>query len=146
MAPAVRPIVRLVMPCDEVHHDPAADRVTLIDPLPVAALPPGQSFPVVVTELWVYTQLTEGVGTFRLSVEVRQVYDEGIPPRPVGRSETRHLTFPGANQLNVYDVPFRVTDVPFEGPGFYEFRVLADDQELQGQTALMRVFDPRTTP
>jgi hypothetical protein len=128
--------------CEEIDHDPEADRITLTNPVPVAGLAaPGE-----VPELWVYAQLTAGVGTFRLSVDVRQVYDDDTPPREVGRSEPLHVTFPGGHQLNVYDIPFRLTDVPFDGPGLYEFRILADDEELQGQTAVLRVFDPGTMP
>ena len=73
-------------------------------------------------------------------------YDDGTSPRAVGRSEVLHLTFPGANQLNVYDFPFRMTNVPFDNPGLYEFRVLADDEALEGHTAVVRLFDPGTTP
>jgi hypothetical protein len=142
MVPAVRPIVRLVLPCDAASHDPAAGRITLTNPIAVAS----HTAPFDVPELWVYTPLTAGVGTFRLSVDLRQVYDDGTPPGAVGRSEVRHLTFPGANQLNVYDVPFRMTNVPFDEPGLYEFRVLSDDDQLEGHTSVARLFNPGTTP
>jgi hypothetical protein len=142
MPPTVRPIVRLVLPCETISHDPAAGRIVLTNPIAVAS----HTAPFDVPELWVYSQLTAGVGTFRLSVDLRQVYDDGTPPRVVGRSDMLHLTFPGANQLNVYDIPFRMADVPFDGPGLYEFRVLADDTDLEGHTAVVRLFDPGTTP
>lgn len=142
MAHVVRPVVRLVLPCESAVHDSTARRITLTNPIAVAA----HTAPFEVPELWVYTQLTAGVGTFRLSVDLRQVYDDGTPPRPVGWSELRHLTFPGANQLDVYDVPFQMRDVPFDQPGLYEFRVLADDAELEGHTAVVRLFNPGATP
>lgn len=146
MAKDVPPVVRLVVPCEAIDHDTAANRIVLTNPLAVAEIPDGATLPFDVAELWVYAQLAEGVGTFRLSVDLRQVYDDGTPPRSVGRSELRQLTLPGASQLTVFDIPFRMTDVPFDGSGLYEFRVLAGDEELEGRTAVLRILDPEVKP
>lgn len=141
MADRVPPTVRLLFPCEKAERHPQTNHTIIYNPLAVAALPVGMTYPIDVEELWVFTQLSEGVGLFHLSVEMRQVYDGNRADRPVGRSEVLALVFPGANQLNVYDVEFRMTNVPFDEPGLYEFRLMSGDDGLQGQTAILRVLD-----
>jgi hypothetical protein len=141
MAGRVPPTVRLLFPCEYAERDPQTNNIIVHNPLAVAALPPGMTYPIDVEELWVFTQLSEGVGLFHLSVEMRQVYDGSRAERLVGRSEVVALDFPGASQLNVYDVEFRMVNVPFDEPGLYELRLMSGNDELQGQTAILRVLD-----
>jgi hypothetical protein len=56
------------------------------------------------------------------------------------------LQFPGGGQLGVHDAIFRMTDVPFDEPGLYEFHVLADGEELDGHVPTLRVFDQGALP
>jgi hypothetical protein len=140
MADRVLPIVPLMFPCEQAQHDPQAGEVIVVNPWATVALPPGASFPFDVDELWVVAQLTDGVGTFRLLVEMRQRHDDGTE-RVVGRSDWTTLTFPGGGQLGVYDAVFRMTEVPFDEPGLYEFRVLADGEDLEGHTPTLRILD-----
>lgn len=49
----------------------------------------------------------------------------------------------GGNQLAVIDTVFRLTQVPFDEPGLYQFRVMANYAELKGQIAEIRVLDRR---
>jgi hypothetical protein len=136
----VLPSVPLLFPCEEAHHDPQSGEVLVRNPWATVALPPGSSFPFDVEELWVYARFTDGVGTFRLSVEMRQRYDDGSE-RAGGRSDIMTVTFLGGTQLGVFDRAFRMRMVPFDEPGLYEFRVLADDEELAGHTPTLRVLN-----
>ena len=117
----------------------------VLNPWAAVTLPEGVSFPIDLEELWVFAQLTDGVGTFQLSIEMRQRLDDGTE-RPVGESSWTTLAFPGGGQLGVHDAIFRMTDVPFDEPGLYEFRVLADGEELDGPVSVLRVFDQGTPP
>lgn len=141
MADRVFPIVRLLFPCQQADHQPDQSQVLILNPLAVSSLPAGMTFPYDVTALWVYAQVTDGVGRFDLSVELRRVYDDDTPAEVVTTSgaDTRH--FPGGGQLAVEDVVVRLTDVPLDGPGLYEFRMLADGQQLDGPAAVLRVLD-----
>lgn len=141
MADRVLPIVRLLVPCQEAHHDADSGEVVILNPWAVMGPPDGTGFPFDADEIWVYAQVTDGVGTFGLAVEVRQVYDDDRPDRAVGRGGAVTLAFPGGSQLAVYDVAFRITAVPFDEPGLYEFRVLAGDEALEGHTVTIRMLD-----
>jgi hypothetical protein len=143
MAERVLPTVPLLFPCEEAHHED--EQVVVLNPWAAVALPDGTSFPIDIEELWVFAQLTDGVGTFRLTVEMRQRLDDGTERR-VGESPWTSLRFPGGGQLGVHDAIFRLTDVPFDEPSLYEFRVLADGEELEGHLPTLRVFDQGTLP
>lgn len=45
--------------------------------------------------------------------------------------------------MAVIDTVFRLTQVPFDEPGLYQFRVMANYAELKGQIAEIRVLDRR---
>jgi hypothetical protein len=92
MAAHVLPSVRLVFPCDNavLRSD---GKWVLTNPRAVIAVPPSATLPVLVKEMWVYVQLTEGVGDFDLSLELR--YVEVDDTRTViGRGKPVHMTFP----------------------------------------------------
>jgi hypothetical protein len=139
----VLPSVPLLFPCERIEVEEADAQVVVLNPLAAVALPPGASFPFNVDELWVYAQLTDGVGTFQVAVEMRQRLDDGTE-RVVGRTTPVTIPFPGGGQLGVIDAAFCLTDVPIDEPGLYEFRVLADDDELEGHTPTLRMLDLET--
>lgn len=143
MADRVLPIVRLLFACDSVARDEVDEKWILKNPWAVVTLPEGASFPFDAEEIWLYAQLTEGVGDFQLVVEVRHLRDDGSQRR-VGRSDPVKIEFAGGNQLAVVDTVFRLTQVPFEEPGLYQFLIMANYAELKGQVAEIRVLDRRS--
>jgi hypothetical protein len=142
MADRVMPTVPLLIPCQEGHEEDG--QVILLNPWAAVALPEGAGFPFDLDELWVFAQLTDGVGSFHLWIELRQRYDDGTE-RSVGVSEWLALEFPGGTQLGVHDALFRMTNVPFDEPGLYEFRLVADGEELSGHVPTLRILDWKTT-
>ena len=134
MADIVKPVVHLFFPCDEAVLDLADEKWTLKNPWHTVAMPPGITANFVQEEIWLYAQLTGGVGTFRFSVQLR---DE--TGRVVGKSkpsDERDLS--GGNQ--VFEEVFHLIRVPFDTPGLYEFKLLGNHAELEGGTAYLRVL------
>jgi hypothetical protein len=142
LADRVLPIVRLLFACDSVARDEIEEKWILTNPWALVTLPEGASFPFDAEEIWLYAQLAEGVGQLQLAVEVRHLRDDGSE-RKVGRSEAVEIDFVGGQQLAVIDTVFHMTQVPFDEPGLYQFRVMANYAELRGQVAEIRVLDRR---
>jgi hypothetical protein len=140
MADAILPTVRLMFACDEPLIDLADSKWVLKHPWSVVRLPAGASFPFRHGELWVYAQLTDGVGVFDVAAEMCQVMDDGSH-RWIGRTETTRLDFPGGQQLLAFDMAFRLRKAPFRSAGIYEFRMVAEGEVLPGVTASIRVLD-----
>ena len=86
--------------------------------------------------IWLYAQLTDGVGDFNLSVELRN-HDTGVQ---LGRSRPEPWEFVGGDQLTVHEVVFKMTNVPFPKPGLYVFMLKANHAELEGGAAYLRVL------
>jgi hypothetical protein len=126
--------------CDEAVIDLGDAKWVLKHPWSVVRLPAGASFPFRHEELWVYAQLTDGVGVFDLAAELCQVMDNGTR-RWVGTTGTTRIEFPGGQQLLAFDMAFRLKKAPFRGPGIYEFRMVAEGELLPGMTAEIRVFE-----
>jgi len=137
MAMVVKPIVRLFFPCEDAVLDMEDGAWTLRNPLHTVSLPPGVTG---VGEIWLYAQLTEGVGTFNLSVEMRN--EEGI--RIGKRSPPSNRNFPGG--VAVVEEVFHLVNVPFPRPGLYEFVLLANHAELEGGKTYLRVEPLESTP
>lgn len=145
MADHVLPGVRLLFACDDAVFDTADNKWVVKHPWAVVMLPAGAVFPFRLADLWLYAQLTDGVGTFDVRVEMRQLLDGG-GRRSVGAGVPTRMTFPGGQQLLVFDSAFHMKQVPFREAGLYEFFLTADGEELQGQTAQVRVFERWAMP
>lgn len=142
---AVLPNVRLVFPCDDARYDLADEKWTLHHPWgSTVVLPPGAQFPFRLVDGWVYTQLTDGVGSVALYVELRQLMDDGTE-RSVGYSEVNRLELLGESRWLTIDTAFLMKRLPFRSAGRYEFRVVAEGDEgfrvLAGHATVIRVLD-----
>ena len=150
MASTVLPTVRLIFPCDDAQIDPQTQKWVIRHPWSTVFLPAGARFPFRLVEMKVYAQLTDGIGSFRLSVEMVQVRDDGSR-RFIGAGAATQMSFPGNQRFLALDGVFHMKRVPFREAGLYEFRMIAETgadefQPLPGQTALLRVLDQRATP
>jgi hypothetical protein len=135
VANVVLPKVRMFIPCLGVGQEPGSG-VTIHTPLHTVRLPAGVIGNVLLTDLWFYVVLTDGVGKFRLSVEVR-----GTDDIILGKSELHQVTFVGGDQLSVKEISLYLMSLPLARPGLYEFRLVANHVHLEdGGTALLRVL------
>lgn len=148
MADRVLPSVRLLLPCDTANFDLSDERWVLKNPWGTVELPPGQTFPMRVTEMWVYTQFVDGLGTFDLAVELLRVMGDESR-RSIGTSATTPIKFSAGEQLSIRGSAFGLKRVPFRGAGLYELRAVSvtdvGSEVLAGRTAEVRVLDRRAT-
>jgi hypothetical protein len=94
--------------------------------------------------------LAEGVGEFELTMQMRYFKADGTWAI-VGRGKIpMQMDFKGAEQLRVFQRSLSLTNVAFEKPGIYEFRLVTVNYPqhsqitvLDGQTAVTRVLDRR---
>jgi hypothetical protein len=140
MANRILPRALLLFACDDAVRRESDRKWVLYNPWSVVALPSGARFPFDLQEMWLYAQLTEGVGEFELHVEMRLVELDG-GRKLIHRGKPIRLEFPTGNQLHVLDAVFHLTKIPFDEAGLYEFQVWAPHVVLEGPTALIRVLD-----
>jgi hypothetical protein len=135
MANVVLPKVRMFIPCLAVDLGPGKP-VTIRSPLHTIRMAPGVTAKYILDEMWFYIVLTDGVGTFRLSVELH-----GMDDIVLSKTEPEKVTFVGGSQLNVRELRIPMESVPLVRPGLYEFRLLANHAHVEeGGTALLRVL------
>jgi hypothetical protein len=147
MADHVLPSVRILLPCDDANIDLVDESWTLKRPWGTMRLPAGAQFPFRVSDMWVFAQFADGVGTFDLSVELLRLRDDGSG-KSIGTSAATRIEFPSGEQLLTRDTAFRLKRVPFREQGLFKFRVTAETENgsavLPGQVAEVRVLDRRT--
>jgi hypothetical protein len=125
----------MFIPCLAVDVEPGKP-VTIHNPLHTIRMAPGVSAKYLLDEMWFYVVLTDGVGTFRLSVELH-----GVDDIVLRKTEPEKVTFVGGSQLNVRELRIPMESVPLTRPGLYEFRLIANHAHLEdGGTALLRVL------
>jgi len=132
MAAGQKPYLLQVLPCESAAFDLAAGVWVLTHPLHTVTPGPGKSFPFLLDEIWLYTQLTDAIGAFALSVQLRMPQTGAI----VGRSAPILRSFP-TNRMDVVEEVFHLSKVPFRRPGLYEFHVLANHVELAPSARLV---------
>lgn len=133
---AVLPVVRLFFPCDEAVLDLADMKWSLKNPWHTVQMPPGVTERFGQRELWLYAQLTGGLGEYKLTVELHDM-DSGV--RIGNPSQPERVEFV-RGQLQAVDVVFRMVNVPFPKAGHDVFKLLANHTALQGGTAELRVL------
>jgi hypothetical protein len=147
----VPPRALLVLPVREAVFDLATETWDVSGPWgPYRFLPPGANFPFRELDVWVYTQLTGGLGAVRLGVEFRQRIDTATNQfrwRAICHSVPTVIDFGlNASRLAVYDTAFRFKKLPFREEGVYDFRVYAESatgfQAVNGPTAELTMLHP----
>jgi hypothetical protein len=132
-------VVRLFVICAKAELNATAEVYTLVDPMVVVQMPPGRTTEHVQEELFLYLQLSDGLGEFDVSVEMWCDHAgpefEGVP---VVRSPVVRQTFP--HKLTVVEMAFRLDQVPFPKPALYEFVVRAGGEVVRGETGFIRVL------
>jgi hypothetical protein len=135
MANVVLPKVRMFIPCMNVVLEPGTVR-TIYGPLHTIRMPPGVNENYLLDEICFFVVLTDGVGTFRLRVEMRG--DDDIVLK---RSEPVLCQFKGGMQLDAIEVAITINLVPIPCAGLYEFHLIANHAQLhEGGVAALRVL------
>ena len=136
MADRVKPIVDLLFPCDDVERDESMDRFTLVHPWQsILQMPPGVTENATLENLWVFTQVLDGVGEFQFSIEVRN--ESGSK---VARSRSVRHTFGINDRLIADQFVFCLPEVKFAKPGLYRILLLAGEAELENGFRDVRVL------
>lgn len=136
MADRVKPIVRLFFACDAAVIDLADERWMLKNPWHTVWMPSGVRGGFGPRVIWLYAQLTDGLGDSNLTVELRN-YDTG---ERLGRGEPERWDFDGEDRLTVHEVVFKMTNVPFPVPGLYVFQLMANLAVMADGTVYLRVL------
>lgn len=119
-----RPHCRAILLCEKVSENPGSGAISLheiIETLRMAAVP-GPSSPFVV-----FLQLYDGIGRYRMSMEINALDDD----TSIARAALADLHFP--ERLANIDVAIPVDFVYLPRPGRYELIVFVDGQELARQ-------------
>ncbi len=131
-----RPTVRLFFACDSLTQDPTDQKWVIKNPWHTVAMPQGVTRNFGQRLIQLYAQLTDGVGSYNLGVELRRFQSTMV----LGRSNPEPRTFDAANQLAVHEIVFTMTNVPFPVPDLYEFRLMADGNVLDNGLYYLRVL------
>jgi hypothetical protein len=132
------PIVRFFFACDSAICDLADYKWAISNPWHTVQMPRGMTKGHGQKELWLYAQLAGGLGDFDLGVELRYYEPGRADSFVLGRSGVERRTF--SHKLEIHEVVFQMVKVPFPRVGQYEFRLMAQGQELQNGTAFLDVL------
>lgn len=137
MADRVLPYLRLAVLCQRVESDALEFAVALIEPLHTIGLLPEQ-FGQPLTEMFLYSQFEDAVGSFELSVRIE---DENRDLVPQSSLESIEHTFDGTrlDRIIPFKLPIRLPGLVFPSPGLYYFVVRADTQSLHQRDSAARV-------
>lgn len=133
VASVVKPIVRLFFPCEEALYDPVHGKWSLTNPLHTIEMPPGVQSDYVTDEFWLYAQLSGGVGTFNISVQL--VEESGVILR-----RTVPLSWTMTGGFEVVQEVFQMPPTRFPRPGVYALKLIANHAELDGGISFLRVL------
>jgi hypothetical protein len=130
---AVHPVVRYLIPCENVQTDPDNPRrvtlVGLLSTIRARELPP---YPLRFGELCIFLWLTECRGPAEGRAEIQHA-DSG---QVVFRTRTRTISLPN-DPLEVVGVTFRIRNCVFAEPGLHWVQFWYNDQMIAQQPLLL---------
>lgn len=110
------PEIRHFLACQRFGSDPMTRDISLGGLLYELHPPTGHSLPFLQEEIHLLVQLSDGRGEFDFTIELVRMDDEALI---VTASPVRVVL---TDRLKIYNFHRRISRVPFEAPGFYEFR------------------------
>ena len=123
------PVVRHLIVCEELlRHSENSNKVTLVNVISTIRPTDEAGFPLVVSQVCVYAQITECRGTGKIQLRITHP-DSG---QTIFQSTERQLTFPN-RPLDVVGIPFRILDCSFAIPGLYHVELWFDQVCLAQQ-------------
>jgi hypothetical protein len=130
---AQKPVVRHFIACDRVEVSQDGRRVSLVNVVCAIRPFPGAGYPRIHPELWLFAQMTDGQGAFDFEVELLFSDDD----TSIFRAPPVKLDF-GDDPLAVRGWAKQLSDLLFEKPGLYEFRLLCDGEVIAREPILLR--------
>jgi hypothetical protein len=131
------PKCKAILLCDTVIVDSRSGKVSIIGILDGFNV---IQFPGRIAPFHVFLQLTDGIGKYRVSVEIHDLRDDKIVVRaPLVEIDFRAR--PGKGNLIIPIPP-----LPLQHEGGYDFVVLADGQEIDRQQFRARLVRRRGNP
>ncbi|MFL5243034.1 MAG: DUF6941 family protein [Gemmataceae bacterium] len=118
------PKCKAILLCDTVIVDAISQKPTMVGIFGGFNVP---GFPGYTSPCNAFLQLTDGIGTYRITVEVRDLRDDLV----VGRGEIAELVFQERAAKHNLIIP--VPPMQLQHDGLYDFVVLADGQEIDRQ-------------
>jgi hypothetical protein len=125
LAPARIPNVRHFIACARVERSPSGRTVSLINLLHTLRPLAGHGFPLRFPEIWLYAQMSDGLGELAFQLQVVECDSETSI-----RSSAPVTMDLGTDPLIVFGWPVRLLALEFPRPGLCEFRLHCNGQEL----------------
>jgi hypothetical protein len=119
------PACKAILLCDAILVDPFSGKTSLCgltERFVVA------QFPGTTARFYAYLQLTNGIGKYKIAVEVQNVADANT----VARGDIVEMTFRDRAAKVILVIP--VPSLPLPRAGWYDFIVMADGQEIDRQS------------
>jgi hypothetical protein len=124
------PKCKAILLCDVVIVDAMTGKPTIVGIFSGFNVP---GFPGYTSPCNAFLQLTDGIGTYRITVEIRDLRDDLV----IGRGQILELDFQERAAKHNLIIP--VPPVQLHHDGLYDFVVLADGQEIDRQQFVARV-------
>jgi hypothetical protein len=118
------PKCKALLICDHCREDPQTTRISVIDILEFFRV---SLFPIRSPSFTVFSQLVDGIGGYRISLEVHDLSDGDV----VARANIVDLVFP--ERPARMDVIIPDVSVPLPHAGRYDLVLLANGQEIDRQ-------------
>jgi len=118
------PRCKAILLCDQAIVEAVTGKVSLIGIFDRFAV---RRFPGHIRQFTAFLQLTDGIGQYRITVEVHDLREDKI----LARAAIVNMTF--ADRSGKANLMIPVPPLLLKHPGGYDFVVLADDQEIDRQ-------------
>jgi hypothetical protein len=128
MASRVPPFLRLAVLCQRVVRDSDQRSLGLMDPLHTISLTT-ERFGQPLTEMFLYAQLEDAVGSFEFSLRIEDEHRE-LVPQPNLQSVEHAFLGGEIDRIIPFELTLRLYGLVFPSPGLYYFILRADTQSL----------------
>jgi hypothetical protein len=118
------PRCKAILLCDQAIVEAGTGKVSLIGIFDRFAVP---EFPGLVRQFTAFLQLTDGIGKYRITVEVHDLREDAI----LARAAIVQIVF--QDRAGKANLMIPVPPLLLKHPGGFDFVVLADEQEIDRQ-------------
>ena len=115
------PIVKAFLVCDQVIHDAQTGKKSLIGVFHELR---AERFPAVHPMLWIYANITEARGKYRIEIQLVDVDRNTV----LGRGQPPEIVI--SKPPETTEISAQLRNVALPGPGTYEFHLLVNDELL----------------
>ncbi len=118
---ATLPVVKAFLVCDYVIHEQDTNKKSCIGIFHQINAP---RFPCRHGQLAIYANITDALGEYVFQLTLANLKDGG----EIGNGSTPPLRIP--DRLQTAELAFRLQNIVFPEPGKYEFRLVANDEQI----------------